>query len=661
MTLKPPGPPNDPDIVPSRRQPVNVLDFDVDPAGNNSSAAGILAAVTQARADGRSVYIPDGTYFADGALTPVDAVGGIHIAGAGMGRTILLHERPGNFLFGALGTIDLNIAVQSDAGNVAGTQTLKLLSTAGLTAGDLVALRDPSQIYLNHDIGLTVAIAGERARIKSVDSATQITLWGLKEFSYTPAAFMYKITAAVNYSIEDLTVRNVGAGSGGSGARAIKLDYVDRLDLRNVEFIGLDDDAIRLKFVTNFRIANCHGIDLTSEGSNTPYMITPVEGCSFGVVEGCTLTRGRHLITGGAGSNNPAPAHILVANCIGRECFPTPFDVHPGGGRKWTFANCQSIAGDSAGGPPAELGIQTSGFQIRGDDCLVRDPMTAGYDIGVQLVYGEGNRVRGGDLSACDIGVLVNGSIGASVKGVKIKNPREHALEVKNTLDLLPTLTNVELDDIDVEGNPSGAAFEFTEWDDSFEISNRGLRAPDATTKFNGAPHQAKYGALMPDVARFETVPRVRVQDGSRAPFTSGVLYLAAIDLPKGELIPEIGLIPSTAGAGITNLWYSLWDKYLDLLGVTNDNGAGAITPAASKRLTLSAPHRTTCSGLHYLGFVVVGATPFQVRGNTTDNLLGFAPKLVGTSTAGLTNPASAPATAAAITGQSIMPYAFVV
>lgn len=143
----------------------------------------------------------------------------------------------------------------------------------------------------------------------------------------------------------------------------------------------------------------------------------------------------------------------------------------------------------------------------------------------------------------------------------------------------------------------------------------------------------------------------------------SGRLSLYAIELLAGQVVNSITFLTANTPAmsGATNQWFSLWDASRNKLGVTNDDGATAWPVFTPKTLALTAAYTVPTSGLYYLGIVVVAtAVPTLIGASAASQLGGIAPILCGTSNTGLTNPASAPATANAITADTSNPWAYV-
>lgn len=184
------------------------------------------------------------------------------------------------------------------------------------------------------------------------------------------------------------------------------------------------------------------------------------------------------------------------------------------------------------------------------------------------------------------------------------------------------------------------------------------VRIPDATTKTTGITWQALRGALIPDNVLAESTDRRYVGSTALAALTSGRLFLVAVVLERGDILSSLGVLIATAATTPTNLWYALYDGSLGLLRVTADNGGGAAAGGAIKSLALASSYTATYRGLYYVGLVSVAATPIAPRGyGSSSNSTGIAPILAGMSTTGLTDPASAPNPAGAITADGRIPY----
>lgn len=159
----------------------------------------------------------------------------------------------------------------------------------------------------------------------------------------------------------------------------------------------------------------------------------------------------------------------------------------------------------------------------------------------------------------------------------------------------------------------------------------------------------------------YETVERQTVADDLAA-LASGTLVLCAIDLPGGLLISNITFVAGATAAGTPlNQWFALYDGSLKKLAVTADDTSTAWAANAAKTLAIANGYRTQGSGLFYLGCMVKATTVPTLSGvSLRAGVAGLTPKLCGTSTGGLTAPATAPDPAAALTTVNAIPYAYV-
>lgn len=147
------------------------------------------------------------------------------------------------------------------------------------------------------------------------------------------------------------------------------------------------------------------------------------------------------------------------------------------------------------------------------------------------------------------------------------------------------------------------------------------------------------------------------------AMLTSGTLHIVGLYLPAGSLVSSISFRSrTTAAVSPTNQWFGLFDSGLGKLALTADDTSTAWGANTKKTLNLSAAYRTTYSGLHYCGILVVAATPPSLLGvnAATAFVLGETPILNRASSTSLTDPASCPATVTGGSSSSNVPYAYV-
>jgi hypothetical protein len=198
---------------------------------------------------------------------------------------------------------------------------------------------------------------------------------------------------------------------------------------------------------------------------------------------------------------------------------------------------------------------------------------------------------------------------------------------------------------------------DFAVWDDTFAVER--IDTPNVTgTKWSAAiPRGHLYGAQMADIAKFESLPRSVVGNGTLGAHTSGGLFLTAVPMKRGEKITTLTFVVAAAPTAQTNLWLALYDRNLNLLGVTNDMTTTAPIAGGTVTGTLATPYVTKYEGLYYVGIVQVATTVSTVRGNQTTSNLNYTPRLSGASTAGLTTPGTAPNPAATMASTAIIPW----
>lgn len=150
------------------------------------------------------------------------------------------------------------------------------------------------------------------------------------------------------------------------------------------------------------------------------------------------------------------------------------------------------------------------------------------------------------------------------------------------------------------------------------------------------------------------------VPTANGSPLLSGRLHLAGcFVLPAGVPINNITFQSATTAAGTPlNQWFCLVDQAMNVLGKTADDTTAAWNANTRKTLPLSATYTPTNEIAVYAGILVVATTvPTIVAVNALGNVLAGAPVIAGTSTTGLTTPASLGATATAITAGTQLPW----
>lgn len=188
---------------------------------------------------------------------------------------------------------------------------------------------------------------------------------------------------------------------------------------------------------------------------------------------------------------------------------------------------------------------------------------------------------------------------------------------------------------------------------------------PASADKFtNGYPLSIDSFADLPTGADAETMTRGTISSITLAALTSAQLFMVAIALVKGQVVNTITFLSgSTAVSTPVNQWAALFSAARVQRAISADDTNNAWGTNAIKTFSMTAPYTIPASGLYYLGLMVKATIAVPTLAgvlvpNTT--ALNIPPIICGNADAGLTNPASCPSTAGAITVAATMPYAYV-
>jgi len=169
-------------------------------------------------------------------------------------------------------------------------------------------------------------------------------------------------------------------------------------------------------------------------------------------------------------------------------------------------------------------------------------------------------------------------------------------------------------------------------------------------------PFDAPTGAIAQTFSRGSAV-------GNGSVLTTTDLYLTLIWLPVCTVTSVTYISATTALSGGSNQWFGIFDASLNLLKLTSDDTSTAWAANTAKTLNLSTTLAVTTAGLYYVGIMVKATTvPTLATAQTSSGAaaVGLAPIVHGNSSTGLTNPASCPNPAGAITAGGPTPYAYV-
>jgi lysophospholipase L1-like esterase len=178
-------------------------------------------------------------------------------------------------------------------------------------------------------------------------------------------------------------------------------------------------------------------------------------------------------------------------------------------------------------------------------------------------------------------------------------------------------------------------------------------RVPTPSVIAPFAAHTRVSGALA------ETVPRHF--PASAITLTSGCLHLVAISLPADLTVTSITFVSGAGLSGLSNQWFGLFNSSRVPLRLTADDTSTAWALNSAKTLNLSSTYTTTTGGLFYLGICVVASGMGTIAAQASTSIMtGFAPIISGSSSTGLTNPASCPNPAGSLGATWTIPFAYV-
>lgn len=360
------------------------------------------AAEAAARAAGRALYLPAGTYVtSDGGILTND---GVLVFGDGPELTTVQKVGTGP-LFRTAGTSPTISGGLLDANATAGAMsvTLQTGAAASFAVDDLVIILDETSVN---------SISGARkqaefVRIQAIDG-DEVTFWSPVTYTYTTASLarLVKPTFKQNVGYRDLTILmdediTIGASTDpGDGHPAILVKWGLRSVVQNVRFRNLVHPAVAL-FGCVDAVAETLTFEIggsTTSGSSDPASTEGKGGWSYGVVEqglnaglrmaDCLGRNIRHVYTTttaktaewGGSSSYGEPYGSLISDCVGIECKNATFDTHEAG-RGIRFAECVSLAGHFVG------------FQIRSRETVVSNCAAVDH-------VGAAVWIRGGTASA---------------------------------------------------------------------------------------------------------------------------------------------------------------------------------------------------------------------------------------------------------------------
>lgn len=297
------------------RDTVSVKDFGAVGDGVTDDTAAIQAAISASY--GKKLFVPDGTYK---MLSSVIVTQGITIEMAAGAVLDYSQAAAGaalsqKYAIGVTGTQGATVAATADV--TVGATTLQLTSTATFSANNWIILQS-DQEFTDGASG-TGNKRGHIARIKSIDSATQVTLWEKSDFAYVVAsnARISKLTPVEKFTLTGGAMRGGGVGKVHSGVKALNVLNA-RID--GVTLSGFEDSAVIMDNSIDSAVHGCHIYDATSPGGaigNTGYGVVMYGGRGL-VIDANSFQNCRHAVAGGGASVMPVGCTVtgnIVSHC----------------------------------------------------------------------------------------------------------------------------------------------------------------------------------------------------------------------------------------------------------------------------------------------------------------------------------------------------------
>lgn len=214
-----------------------------------------------------------------------------------------------------------------------GTQTVTIASTSGYAAQDYVWISS-SAVWAS---GVTV---GEIARVRSVDSGTQLTLMQVVSNDYNTAdsATVRKL----NNEVRNVTFTNVKATGRGETYQQYGADfqYCAEIFFKNCTFDSFDDRCVNLTRCVHARFTDC--TMTRSRRAGLAYGVCIVTGCRDISVIGCRFAWMRHGVT--LGGSAGVDRDVRVVGCHFDYMLDAGVDTHSAA--QYTVVSGNTINGD---------------------------------------------------------------------------------------------------------------------------------------------------------------------------------------------------------------------------------------------------------------------------------------------------------------------------
>jgi hypothetical protein len=443
---------------------------------------GLTTFVHDATTAGKQMLLPAGTYGVSGNLVESALTSPFRLTGDG-DLSVIEVGIDGDNMFDFVGrNLGSDTAVLNDG--VKGSQTLEI-STTGLAVGDYINLYDPANTLNGKSDYSQCFTAGETARIYRIDSSTECTLTDPLQFDYPAATAKFRkpeTLSSVQASHLKI-VRPDGLSASSPGSRIFHGHAIDYLELDDITFEHLDDDAISFSRVHGGRLTRLKMTKPDFDPVNgRPYMINLGEWSANIIASELVGDGFVHLLTTTA-NEDLGPAHdILVTNVVGRGGFSPGVNNH-WNARRMTFSNVHVFGGND------DISDNSAAVNIRGRECTARNVTAHGLYRGVYISLGADDAVVENIVARdCNIGVDINASSRTKIRNVTtFGDTQEYGIQVADNVSF-PAMTGTEIYNVQVHGDPSGAGLKF--WSTSYDADTmvvKNFRARDASNEIEGA------------------------------------------------------------------------------------------------------------------------------------------------------------------------------
>ena len=211
-------------------------------------------------------------------------------------------------------------AVSLTANTLTGSNAITVASTTGFAADDYAWLASATVFD-----SLTSTTLGQIVKIKSVDSASALTIYDdvLYDFTTAASASLAKLTPKKNITLRNVSF--IGANTGSQTA----VDFEKCLDvlIDDCSFDYVDRNSIVLDRCINATVTNTSMRYARAVGLS--YGINIGNGCYSVKVSNCYGEDQRHMVT--VGDNEGVNLFISVTNCHAASQRDAGLDCHPAG------------------------------------------------------------------------------------------------------------------------------------------------------------------------------------------------------------------------------------------------------------------------------------------------------------------------------------------